>query len=650
MQFRHPEILYFLFALIIPILVHLFQLQKFKKVVFTNVAFLKKIDLQTRKSSTLKKWLILASRMLLFAAVIFAFSQPYFSAKNSAQKIHNTLYLDNSISLNSIGEKGKLLQIAAQDIIENISDEHSYSLLTNSDFYKNLTATDLKNVLKKIDFTTKSLSFKEVLLKINSKNNVEIKNLSNIILISDFQYIDKIKNNEFTNVTEAISLIKTKAALKNNISVDSIFISNKNERNFTLNVVLKNQGQKKNNVPISVFNDTRLISKRSFSIENDTKKIIDFEIQNQPHFRGRIKIQNNDIFLFDNDFFFTINFGEKINVLSIGKNSNYLQNIFTENDFIFEQVSSSKINYNRLPKQQLILLNEIDEIPSALSNALTEFVNKGGSLIVIPSISSKINSYNSFFSTMNIGRISKNQQDSLKITKIHYDHPLFKNVFTKEVRNFQFPRVIENFNATFKGDPLLSFENTKPFLSKLKVGNGNMYWFAGALSPVNSNFTNSPLIVPTLYNIGQNSLQISKPYYRLQERNTIELNASIGKDQVVSIKNQSSSFIPLQQNSQNKISISTTDKPDQNGFYQIVSKDTLQTISYNNPRSESLVDFINTDQLASQNENITSYDSIASYFQEENQKNEVQWLWKLFLALAIVSLLLEILILKFFKT
>lgn len=650
MQYRHPEILYFLFALIIPILVHLFQLQKFKKIVFTNVAFLKKIDLQTRKSSTLKKWLILASRMLLFAAVIFAFSQPYFSEKNSAQKIHNTIYLDNSISLNSIGEKGKLLQIAAQDIIENISDEHSYSLLTNSDFYKNLTATDLKNILKKIDFTTKSLSFKEVLLKIDSKSKNEIKSLDNVILISDFQSINEIKNKEFTNVTEAISLIKTKAVLKNNISVDSIFISNKNERNFTLNVVLKNQGQKKNNVPVSVFNDTRLISKRSFSIENDTKKIIDFEIQNQPHFTGRIKIQNNDVFLFDNDFFFTINFGEKINVLSIGKNSSYLQNIFTKNDFTFEQVSSSKINYNILPKQQLILLNEIDEIPSSLSNALTEFVNKGGSLIVIPNISSNINSYNSFFSTMNIGRISKNQQDSLKITKIHYDHPLFKNVFTKKVRNFQFPNVIENFKATFNGDPLLSFENTRPFLSKLKIGNGNMYWFAGALSPVNSNFTNSPLIVPTLYNIGQNSLQISKPYYRLQERNTIELNASIGKDQVVSITNQSNSFIPLQQNSQNKISISTTDNPDKNGFYQIVSKDTLQTISYNNPRSESLVYFMNTDQLASQNEHITSYDSIASYFQEENQKNEVQWLWKLFLALAIVSLLLEILILKFFKT
>ena len=59
MQFKHPEILYALILLIIPIIIHLFQLQKFKKVAFTNVEFLKRIELQTRKSSKLKKWLIL---------------------------------------------------------------------------------------------------------------------------------------------------------------------------------------------------------------------------------------------------------------------------------------------------------------------------------------------------------------------------------------------------------------------------------------------------------------------------------------------------------------------------------------------------------------------------------------------------------------
>ena len=100
MQFKNPEILYFLALLIIPILVHLFQLQKFVKTPFTNVAFLQKLVRETRKSSRLKKWLILCVRMLLFTAILFAFSQPYFSNKHVNKNQHTFIYLDNSLSTN----------------------------------------------------------------------------------------------------------------------------------------------------------------------------------------------------------------------------------------------------------------------------------------------------------------------------------------------------------------------------------------------------------------------------------------------------------------------------------------------------------------------------------------------------------------------
>ena len=72
MQFKHPELLYALFLLLIPIIVHLFQFRKFQKEDFTNVAFLKEVTLQTRKSSQLKKWLTLLTRLLLFAAIIIS--------------------------------------------------------------------------------------------------------------------------------------------------------------------------------------------------------------------------------------------------------------------------------------------------------------------------------------------------------------------------------------------------------------------------------------------------------------------------------------------------------------------------------------------------------------------------------------------------
>jgi hypothetical protein len=112
MQFKYPAVLCFLFILIIPILVHLFNLQKFKKIEFTNVQFLKKISLETRKNSKLKKLLILATRILSFTALIFTFSQPYFGDKKIKGNRQNYIYLDNSESLNTNGNNGNLLKIA----------------------------------------------------------------------------------------------------------------------------------------------------------------------------------------------------------------------------------------------------------------------------------------------------------------------------------------------------------------------------------------------------------------------------------------------------------------------------------------------------------------------------------------------------------
>ena len=107
MQFKHPEILYFLFLLVIPILVHLFQLRRFQKEYFTNVRFLKELNMQTRKSSKIKKWLLLCTRLLLLACLIIAFAQPFFKANDSNNKGNEmVILLDNSFSMQAKGSKG----------------------------------------------------------------------------------------------------------------------------------------------------------------------------------------------------------------------------------------------------------------------------------------------------------------------------------------------------------------------------------------------------------------------------------------------------------------------------------------------------------------------------------------------------------------
>ena len=652
MQFKHPEILYFLGFILIPILVHLFQLQRFKKTPFTNVALLQKLVLQTRKSSRLKKWLILTCRLLLFIAIILAFSQPYTSSQNTEIAQHNFIYLDNSLSLNTDGEKGNLLQNSIKEIIENTSDKKIYSLLTNTNFHENISASELKNILLKTTPTAKSSTLEDVFLKIKKHTKQKTNTSSNSILISDFQKDINKKEINVTNVTSLVSFIKLSATHKSNLSIDRLFINNQNNSNSSLNVTIKNQGVAKENIPIALYNDLKVFAKQTFSIEENSEKTISFPIQSQATFKGKISLDNSDAFDFDNHYFFTLNLTNKINVFSIGKNHTFLTKIYTKDEFNFNSSPIQNINYNILEKQELIILNELNEIPNTLVSFLQKHLNKDNSLVIIPSQKININSYNSLLKKLKTGTIQYLKKDSLRITNINFKNPFYKNVFSKEIKNFQFPIVKSYYKTNFtRPSSLVRFENQQSFISKLNSKHGSLYWSSSSLDEQNTNFLNSPLIVPIFYNFGKLSAQVPKTSYIIDKSNLIDIPTALNnRNHVLSINNETSSFIPLQQAYNSKITLETTEKPNTNGFYNVVyDNKTIYTLAFNYDNTESSMQFSNIKELIKDKENLMYSESISTVFQEIKEKNKVTWFWKWFLALAIVSLVFEILILKFFK-
>jgi len=648
MHFKNPEILYLLTLLIIPILVHLFQLQKFVKTPFTNVSFLHKITQQTRRSSRIKKWLILVTRLLLFSTIVIAFSQPYMSNKKASLKQHNYIYLDNSLSTNTKGKRGDLLQVSAQDIIKHASDEDEYSLLTNSNFYPKKTKSELKNILLKIKNTVKKIDFSTVLLKFDTEIRNKTKGLDKIILISDFQNTYK---NEFTNVTPVFSAIKLTPVIKNNISIDSVFISNLNTHSFTLNVLVRNQGEPKKNIPIAIYNHSKLISKRSSSFEKNTVKTIEFKIKTQKEFLGKVSSNFSDLYPFDNTLYFTLKNNQKINVLSIGKKADFLSKIYNKKEFNFNQSTPQNTNYNSIPKQQLIVLNEIENIPDVLLKKIKDFSQNGGSLAIIPNKNSNINSYNNLSKALGVGKIGAKRNSPLKITAINFEHPLFENVFSKNITNFQYPSVqsyypVDSNNAS----TIIRFENNSPFISQIKNKKSTVYWISASLERANSNFINSPLIVPVFYNFGKLSFKNSQLFYRMGRTNKIDIETKTRGNEILRILNSENTLIPLQSKFENKVRITTNAASLTLGFQQVLmGKDTIQTLAFNYPKEESFMNFMDLNELKKISQKGIVSGSISDVFKKINKKNQVHWLWKWFLTLAIVSLLLEILILKFYK-
>ena len=649
MYFKYPGVFYFLIVLVIPLIIHLFNLQKFKRVAFTNVQFLKRVKLESRKSSKIKKLIILTLRLISFLALLFTFSQPYYSDKKINKNTHNFIYLDNSMSLNTNDENGNKLNVAVQKIIQFAPKKATYSLLTNDEFLSNISKEEMNIYLKNINFSTKKTYFGDKIRTLESKIINKTNNSNKIILISDFQLFSKKNNYKFTNVNIPFYVIKPDLKKKNNISVDSVFIKTNDRKGNSISVVIKNQGKEKKDIPIALYNDTNLLNKQSFSVKKDRTKTIEFPISNLEKLKGKIEITYNDVFLFDNIFYFTLDTPKKTSVLTIGQKSTFLSRIFTKDDFLLTSTSADQINYNLIPSQQLIILNQLQNISDILNNSLQQFIKGGGHLLIIPDKNIKISSYNSFLKIFNKGSIKKNHSDTLKITDINFEHPIFNNVFSKKVTNFQYPFVTQFYNHNFSGSTILSFQNKSSFLKEINNSYSKIYFFSSPLDKKSTNFFNSPLIVPILFNIGKHSLEIDKPYYILQEQNRLEINKKINKNQLIKFSNSKNSFIPQQKTSSNKISLYTNKEPKERGFYTIsLENDTLKTTAFNISPKESLLSFQNLDNI--QNKNIFTYDSVKELFTEINEKNKVQWLWRLFLGIAIVSLLLEILILKFFKT
>ena len=642
MQYKNPELLYALFLLLIPIIVHLFQLRKFQKEYFTNVEFLKKVQLQTRKSSTIKKWLTLLTRLLLLAAIIIAFAQPFTSKTNAFKSETETVvYLDNSFSMQAKGEKGELLKRAINELIEAVPETETLSLITNNDSYRNTTIKAIKNELLQLDYASNQLSYDAALLKAKKLFSSNKSTVKNLVFVSDFQQKDvNFKTKKDSSIT--LSLVKLEPVIKNNITIDSLYVTKQTAANLELTVSLKNNGDAIGNLPVSLYNNDNLLSKTSVTLNNEIKTI--FTIPNNEIIKGKITIEDTQL-QFDNTLYFNINTPSKINVLAVSNaGSDYLKRIFTKNEFNFTSKTTSNLDYALFDNQNLVVLNEIESLPNTLTTALKVFTDKGGSVIFIPSEKGNLEDYNTFLQRFYFGPFGNLTKTEKRITTINYSHPLYENgVFEKRVENFQYPKVNSYFaQANAQGSTILQYEDAKAFLSQ----NRSVYVFSSAINTKNSNFKNINLIVPTFYNIAKQSLNRSTLYYNIGQNNSYDVSVNLQQDAVLTLVNGDDKIIPQQTYFNNKVSINTIEAPEKSGVYDLKNKsEILQNVSYNYNRSESNLVYQNLDNL----DGIMVSNSITNLFETIKNDTKVNELWKWFVILALVLLLIEMLILKYFK-
>ncbi|RZJ55997.1 MAG: hypothetical protein EOO44_01225 [Flavobacterium sp.] len=642
MHFKHPEILYFLFLLIVPVLVHLFQLRRFKISYFTNVRFLKELSIQTRKSSKIKKRLLLATRLLLLFFAIIAFAQPYFEAKDSKNAL-NEMYivLDNSFSMQAKGKKGELLKRAVQELLENTPEAAQFSLLTNTENFWNTDIKSSKSALQNLQYSATPFELSSILAKIRAHKSAHKKD---IVIITDAIGLAE-KDVKNIDEEEKPYFIIPEAEQKNNVAIDSVYINQTLENFYEIGIDLSTYGEDFKPISMALYNQNKLIAKTIINFDNKKKKI-NFTIPKEA-FHGYVTIEDNGL-SYDNKLYFSISKTKKTNVISIGapEKSNFLSRIYTPTEFNYNNYSISSLDYNSLDKQNTIILNELEEVPQALQTTLKAFVSKGGNLVIIPSEKSSITNLNTFLG--NFGKIQfKNLQTTSKqITKINFDHPLFSGVFENKITNFQYPKTTKSFEVLSPYPAVLSYEDQTPFVTAVQSSVSGITVFTAPINSVNSNFQQSPLIVPLFYKMGLNNQKTGVNALTIGNNQPYFVDVLLTKDAILEVKGNDDSFIPIQQILNNKVKLTFNDFPETAGNYSVFDKKNwVENLSFNYKRSESDLSQDNTNVVS----DFKTADTISTIFNTLQTERTDSQIWKWFVIFALLFLALEMAIIKFMK-
>lgn len=675
MKFVYPEFLYALFAIAIPIIIHLFNFRKFKKVYFSNVEFLKEVKQESQAKSKLKHLLILLSRILAIVFLVFAFAQPYIPSNKGATADQNSIvgiYIDNSFSMESTGVLGSLLDEGKAKAIEIVNSYKATDkfILINNNFsagdQRALTNEEAIDRIEAITISSKTKMLSEIYSR--SRDALNASEITNKLFytISDFQKTIADFKQVSSDTLIDTYLVALKANQPNNLYIDSCWFDSPTHllsQQEQLYVLVKNDGDLDlENVPIKLSINNQVVTPASVSVKANDEVVLTLNYQNKSKGiqQGKIELRDSPV-ITDDVFYFSYNISENINILNVngqGVNASLASVYKTDSIFNFSAFNVNQLDYSRIKSSDLVVLNELDEINSGLSNALKSYIDGGGRLMILPSKSINMDSYRELMSLLSINYYVALDTSATKVKSINYNHAVYKNVFDgKPENNVNLPSVSNHYkvssNKTAFKNNLLSLKDGSPFLSEYKVGKGTVYVSSIGLDQKFSNLTNHALFVPTFYNIALLSQKTYPLYHTIGNNSTVDVN-QITKDNVYHIVNENFDIIPRVRNKKNSTTVFVNSGIENAGSYVLNNSNTSIGLAYNYDRLESSLTCFNNEELKEQINSNTMNASIVnvgsgSMKSALNDINSGKKYWKICIILTLLFLAIEIILIKIFK-
>ncbi|HEX8327832.1 MAG TPA: BatA domain-containing protein [Hymenobacter sp.] len=666
----YPWFLLGLLGISIPVIIHLLELRKPQRILFTNTAFIKEVELVTMRRNRLQSLLILLARMLAIVALVLVFCQPFISAdeKGSVGQIDTAVLVDNTFSMQAVGNTQAPLLESAVDEAKAVGGDLGSG---NRIAFVNSNGAYFAPEAYRAKLDELKLSAQASVSQLLGSATERAQSNSSLYVISDFQK-SGLGDGQLKDLGKGQRVVLAPISPKQqgNIYVDSLWLDDAFVRiktNVGLYVRLRNGGNLAvSSCPVKVFLGNRQVG--AFQVSIEPGKTVTSEVQVQlmddKLMTGRVVTEDRPV-TFDNAYYFTLRPAAAIRILEIGVEPVARQLYGNEPLFSYSFSSAQQVDYGDMRRANMVLLNEVSGVSAGLREGLLGVVKRGGTVVVVSSPLTKDRvAYENLFRDLGIGRAQWNASDATpelrEVAMPNSSDPFFREVFGAQNRTVTLPRVAPVLRWSRTGNDVLRMRDGDSYLANFTRGAGQIFVFSAPFAKEYSDFVTHAFFVPVMYRMAMLSYRDEQlPAYRLtQDAVTLKIpmlaDANQADEASFRLVQDSLTLIPAQRVVGQDVRLEVPVGMNQAGFYQVQQKGKLvTTLAFNQDKRESELAAYSAEELRQivgpNNPNVRVLDGgiAGSQIAQLRAEQTGQPLWRYFLLLALICLLAEALLVRF---
>ena len=674
MRFLYPNMLLGLLALLIPIIIHLFNFRRHKLVYFSNTAVLRSIQQENAKTRKLKYLVTLLLRCLFIAALVLAFAFPYKPEKQLNVNAEDNLvgiYIDNSMSMKGQSQRTTLIEDArqsARDLVHKLNPSNRYLLMTNSFEIQNEYPMNQEEMLDQLDRMNSDgapVPIGEVVDRFEMLGKQHGFETSTLFVYSDFQKNTFDLTAAKADTTMQVVVVPMMPEFKTNLYIDSVWLASPVvQSGLTNDLVVRvvNHGDKEvKGLPVNFTMNGIMAASATVDLEKNgsSELTMQFVVEHNGEQKCCVSLMDHPI-TFDDNYNFVLDVRPSLSVVELGTEKSDCALVFEDYDqFRYTLMEPSRFDLGSIAQAQLLIVNETAKLNETLQQTLLAAVSEGASLMVFPSVDDpKNNGY--LYGRLGLTLVEADT-NTTAVEDLALQHAFFSDMILDMPQHPDLPKVKRHLRLRSNGVPtaLLTLKNSDPLLLSETVGKGQAFVLATALSPKWSDFADNAIFVPTMVKAAFMGGKMGRLSYTIGTDRMLVLNdISLEGDHRFLFATEDHGFelMPASEVRNGKVYLYLNDNLPASGFYDLLVNDTLNRVTaWNESRVESKMVFVDRDDIEPQFKNAGF--NVAAVFDTSdfatadlveamaNQSSQ----WKLFALVALLALLGEILILRFWK-